>query len=424
MSSEDFIKNTQVREIISSLKKDLAGKKFSDVIDDDGNQYVDLVQEGGGVLGIALLGYTYVLEQAGIRAFSLAGTSAGAINTLMLASADKLNKCKTEKILDILARKNLFDFIDAPFFLKLLFKAAGAAAQSFIMKILRGVFILLWLLIWFIPIVVYLFIYRGLNPGKSFRSWIISILKRFNINSTKDLDALRTRPGTIKIREGINREVDDLIPKLKIIAAEITTETRVIFPEMGDLFWDSPGEVNPADFVRASMSIPVFFRTFEVVVGSKVRKEDWENKVKYNGHIPVKAYFVDGGVLSNFPIDVFHNPKIIPRLPTFGVKLGYDRDNINMVNSFTKFLFAIFNSARHVLDYQFLLQNRDYEKLITRIDIGKHNWLNFNITDSEKIDLFIRGAKAASEFLREFDWEGYKKIRAELVSVPLTGIIM
>jgi len=28
------------------------------------NQYVDLVQEGGGVLGIALVGYTSILENA------------------------------------------------------------------------------------------------------------------------------------------------------------------------------------------------------------------------------------------------------------------------------------------------------------------------------------------------------------------------
>ena len=63
-----------------------SGKPYSDIVDAEGHQYVDLVQEGGGMLGIALVGYSYVLEQAGIRFFSLAGTSAGAINTLMLAA--------------------------------------------------------------------------------------------------------------------------------------------------------------------------------------------------------------------------------------------------------------------------------------------------------------------------------------------------
>ena len=36
--------------------------------------------EGGGVLGIALTGYTYILEQAGIRFLGVGGTSAGSIN--------------------------------------------------------------------------------------------------------------------------------------------------------------------------------------------------------------------------------------------------------------------------------------------------------------------------------------------------------
>ncbi len=35
----------------------------SDIRDKFGKQYVDLVQEGGGVHGVALAGYTYVLEK-------------------------------------------------------------------------------------------------------------------------------------------------------------------------------------------------------------------------------------------------------------------------------------------------------------------------------------------------------------------------
>jgi NTE family protein len=42
------------------------------------------VQKGGGVLGIALVGYTYILEEMGIRFIRLAGTSAGAINTALM----------------------------------------------------------------------------------------------------------------------------------------------------------------------------------------------------------------------------------------------------------------------------------------------------------------------------------------------------
>lgn len=93
----DFTEDKKIQSIIAGLKRDHPNKIYSDVIDEEGNQYVDLVQEGGGVLGVALLGYTYVLEEMGIRFFSLAGTSAEAINTLLLASAGVVDKPKTKR---------------------------------------------------------------------------------------------------------------------------------------------------------------------------------------------------------------------------------------------------------------------------------------------------------------------------------------
>jgi NTE family protein len=87
-------------------------KEFSDMIDDEGNQYVDLVMEGGGVLGIALTGYTYVLEQAGIRFLGVGGTSAGSINALMIAALDVPSQPKSEKLLATLADMPMDEFID------------------------------------------------------------------------------------------------------------------------------------------------------------------------------------------------------------------------------------------------------------------------------------------------------------------------
>jgi len=416
MKSTDYTQNKCVQRIISDLKKDLSSKEFSDVLDAEGNQYVDLVQEGGGVLGIALLGYTYILEQIGIRFFSLAGTSAGAINTLLLAAVDTVDKPKTEQITELIANKNLYDFVDGPFFVKLLLKAfrTNKEETSVLKKIIKKILIIFWTLIWIIPVLVYLFIKKGLNKGKNFRNWIIEVLNKNCINSYSDLEKIRKAPEGITIRPGGTVSTSKLEPKLKIIAAEITTESKIIFPEMNLLFWNEPGKENPADYLRASMSIPLFFQPFKIIVGNR-KKEDWHNKVKFDGDPPEKTYFVDGGVLSNFPIDAFHNRSIVPRLPTFGVKLGDDRDKVSNVKSLMKFLMAIFNSARHVLDYQFLLKNDDYEFLIQKIDIGEHNWLNFSISDKDKIDLFCRGAKAADEFLRKFDWEEYKAIRAKLI---------
>jgi NTE family protein len=136
--------------------------------------------------------------------------------------------------------------------------------------------------------------------------------------------------------------------------------------------------------------------------------------VSYNGDVPKEVFMVDGGIMSNFPIDVFHKKNSVPRLPTFGVRLGVDRNTANKISSPLNLFGAMFNSLRHLHDYDFILRNPDYRMLISKIDIGDHDWLNFGIDDKAKIDLFKRGAETASLFLRDFNWGEYKKIRAQM----------
>ncbi len=71
---EDFTQDKGVLDTITSLQRDFANKAVTDAVDgkfhngeSGGIQFVDLVMEGGGVLGIALVGYTYALESVGIR---------------------------------------------------------------------------------------------------------------------------------------------------------------------------------------------------------------------------------------------------------------------------------------------------------------------------------------------------------------------
>ncbi len=86
--------------------------RYSDVYDQAGNQYVNLVQEGGGILGIALVGFTYVLEELGLRFLSLGGTSAGSINTLLMADMGQPAEKKSVRILERIGEKNFMDFVD------------------------------------------------------------------------------------------------------------------------------------------------------------------------------------------------------------------------------------------------------------------------------------------------------------------------
>lgn len=97
---------------INEIRKKITKHPISDITDDKGYQYVDLVLEGGGVLGIALAGYTYTLEQAGIRFLNLAGTSAGAINALIFAALGYSWEPKSEELIRIFEKMNFNSFID------------------------------------------------------------------------------------------------------------------------------------------------------------------------------------------------------------------------------------------------------------------------------------------------------------------------
>jgi len=409
MKTTDFTLQPEVVKLIDELKKEGIDKKeFSDVLDEKNSQYVEFVQEGGGVLGVALIGYTYVLEQMGIRFFSLAGTSAGSINALLLASFGDVSQPKSDKIIQVLANKNLYDFVDGD-------KDAKEFVQALVDK--AKMLKLAWK---GMQVIDNLTQDLGLNPGDDFTNWLAGILKDNGIKTTRDLyDKFGKVPAGLKIRPGVNRDVVGLNPRFAVISADLTTETKVEFPQMRSLYWKHPDEINPALFVRASMSVPYFFKPLliqNIPQGPDATK-NWCDQVKFKGEIPKEVYLVDGGIMSNFPIDIYHKVNSIPRLPTFGVRLGVDRNEANKISSPVNLFGAMFNSLRHLHDYDFILKNPDYEMLVEHILIGDHNWLDFGLSDAAKVDLFRRGAVAAADFLRKFDWKEYKRRRGIIKTV-------
>ena len=413
MDVKDFIENPDVQNILYQLKNDsgLNNKRYSDVEDAEGNQYVDLVMEGGGVWGIALAGYVHVLEEMGIRFLQLGGASAGAINTLLMASAGKINEVKTPWILEKLAQKDLSEMIDgdsdAVDFVETMLN------KPKIFKVIRKG----------LQVVDNIRDDQGLNPGDNFLNWMKSCLAEKEIRTTADLEQLRqiAPEGLVKkTTYGEEPYLPEDFKRVSMITSEITTETKVEFPAMADLYWADPGSINPAEYVRASMSIPVFFHPYTVkdIPQGDGTWEKWKEKTGYVGGAPKEAKFVDGGMVSNFPIDIFHDYRTpTPAAPTFGVKLEIDRNKPNNTDNVFGLIGAMFNTSRHIHDYQFILKHPDFEKLVTYIDTGNHNWLNFNLTDEDQLDLFSRGAAAAAAFLQKFNWEEYKKTREGIYEV-------
>jgi NTE family protein len=497
---DDFIKKTGVDEQIKKFKESPKGKDLvvSDVTDDDNQQYVNLVQQGGGVWGVSLIGYVYVLEQMGIRFFSLAGTSAGAINAMAMAAIKEKNDEKSIHILDLFLKLDLKSFIDGkkgdnsfnrwekklistfikfPFygtfllnfsqwmtFLILFFSIGSWLSLVFFAfrdgKLLHYPSLFLWTIAIFLLTITYYRLKKiatvgfGLNSGDAFYNWIKNdVLAANGIHNLEDLKnhfskttpklklnkkALLRNEYKIEVKAikddadtkaMINLENDEEVapvnPKLAIITSDITTNNKIEFPRMWKLYYPNLQSANPADFVRASMSIPVFFETYKLKV-NPAKPELWNQYLNWDYEAPTPTHpktinplpqhvnFVDGGSLSNFPINIFYNQnQPIPRMPTFGVRLVEKKDSkINSFKGVLDYISNVINTMKLSSDKDFINKNKSYDFGIGYVQLGtKLSWLNFYMGDLEKQELFIKGAEAAIDFLEGFNWDEYKKER-------------
>lgn len=131
----------------------------------------------------------------------------------------------------------------------------------------------------------------GVYRGDFAYDWIRSELKNLGVKTFGDL----------AIKD------DHLLPERRY--RFVATVTDVTTQQLVRLPWDyrrvyglDPDEQLVADAVRASMAIPFLF-----------------NPVTLNTAAGKPCTLVDGGVLSNFPIDSFDRPDgAEPRWPTFG----------------------------------------------------------------------------------------------------------
>jgi len=406
----DLLIDNDVQALSEKLRRNAGDGKYlvSDlVLEHDGKtlQFVDLVMEGGGTLGIALAGYIYALEQANIRFLGIGGSSVGAIVALLLSCLGKRTEEKGGPLAEIIANMDMSSFIDGNVYAGALSKLIGSEGAS----VKKWKIILLSLLS-----SGSVFKKLGLNPGDKFLEWLTGCLKDAGVSTLEDM-----RKITAFIPEGLtHRNYGSKFTKpsasLKLVATDITTNTKAVFPDMAALYWSDPGALNPAYFGRASMSIPLFFQPMEVHGVSSINNvaEKWKNLCSFDGDVPDKITFSDGGLLSNFPISLFHQSRV-PNAPTFGARLSSYSRVVKEVSSIGSYAGGLLNALRHYSDYDFIYQNPDYQNLITYIPTTGHNWLNFFMSDDEKLILFKKGMVAAYEFLEAFDWMTYKEIRRE-----------
>lgn len=219
-----------------------------------------------------------------------------------------------------------------------------------------------------------LFLNEGLYDNSYEEEWLDDLLKQKGIRNFDDIE------------EG----------KLKIIISDISNGRMVTIPD--DLVrYGESSKFSIAKAVRMSSTIPFFFRP----VKWKVKNQ----KTFY--------YIVDGGILSNFPIWIFDSKKL-PKWPTFGFRLIKEEitpipiKNFGLIGMYK----SIFKTMIQAHDLYYL--DKETEVRTIKIPTGTITSTDFYLNEEEKAWLFQSGYKAATDFLKTWDFESYiEKFRIE-----------
>jgi NTE family protein len=227
----------------------------------------DLVLEGGGVKGVGLVGAYLTLVEHGYAIRRVGGTSAGAIVGALIAA-----DMAPDLMVKTMGEVNYGAFQDEGFL-------------DHLGKVGKGLSILFE---------------KGIYEGEYLRTWLDGLLT----------DLGKATFGDLRIDDPDSSLPPERSYRLVVHTSDISCGRLVRLPWDYPLYGLDPDKQRVADAVRASMSIPFFY-------------EPVRFKGKRSDGTKIDSYLVDGGMLSNFPIDVFdRNDDQTPRWPTFGIKLS------------------------------------------------------------------------------------------------------
>ena len=219
---------------------------------------------------------------------------------------------------------------------------------------------------------------KGIYEGRYLHDWLASELAKVGVRTFDDIrlddPGASAPPGQLY--------------KLVAMTSDVSHGRLVRLPWDYHLFGLSAESQTVADAVRLSMSIPFFYEAVQMA----------------------GSWFVDGGLLSNFPVDTFdrHDDQP-PRWPTFGIKLSA-RPEANQVEyavegvvSLTK---AMIGTMLNAHDQMHL----DAPGVLARtifVDTDKVRATDFAIDDATQELLYQNGRSAASRFLQTWDFAKY-----------------
>jgi NTE family protein len=320
----------------------------------------DLVLEGGGVKGVGLAGAVLALHEAGYVFPRVGGTSAGAIVAALIAAYQARGVPLTQLRTDM-SDLDYNQFMQKTWAEKHLGLVGDATA---------------------------LLSHQGVYASSYVDQWLTSKLEPLGIRTFADL----------KITDD---EDTGLVPyqryRLVTHTCDLTRGALVRLP------WDLPyylldvadqGDAAKqvaaidsypvVDAVRASMSIPFFFRPFEqkTALGA--------------------CTWVDGGLLQNFPVTVFDRTDgQVNRWPTFGIKLS-SRPRANtpdvLVQGDLREVVSIAHTAMGEWN-RYPLVDQGVGARTIYVDTMGVSSTDFGLTPDLRDKLFANGQAAAGTFL-------------------------
>lgn len=318
--------------------------------DENQKKPVDLVFEGGGVKGIALVGAFSVLEEQGYAPENMAGASAGAITAVLIAAGYTSSELKK-----IIGELDYDRFKDRAWEDRL---PAGAA-----LSVLKDL---------------------GVYEGKGFEDWMRDLLEAKGVRTFRDL---------------VRREDSDLRYRYKaqVIASDVTEQRLLVLPrDAPRLGIADPDDLNVALAVRMSMSIPIFFEPVRI-----------ENPQTGGEHL-----IVDGGMLSNFPVWLFDAEE--PQWPTFGLKLvemdpkapigggpAPQEESPGGISLVLHFLRSLVDTMMAAHD-RLYIEEKDFNRTIA-IDTLGVGTTEFDLSSERALELYESGRDAARSFLSNIE---------------------
>jgi NTE family protein len=317
----------------------------------------DLVLEGGGVKGIALVGAYSVLQEAGYEVQRVAGTSAGAIVGSLIASDMPLDTMR-----DLMRTVDYAKFQDEG-----LLDHLGPVGKALSVLFEQGIY-----------------------EGRYLLSWLDGVLTGLGKRTFE----------TFRIEDPGTSLPEDRRYRLVVMASDVSRGRLVRFPWDYRSYGLDAGGAVVAEAVRASMSIPFFYEPVQLEYRDDTGKR-------------TTSHLVDGGMLSNFPIDVFDRTDgKPPRWPTFGIKLSARPESVLDqrfdVDGPLGLAKAMVGTMMNFHD-QMHIDDPCVEKRVIFVDTGSVKATDFDLDEEAQDMLYESGRKAAKKFLSGWDFDQYVK---------------